>query len=208
MKFQQTRCGPTSWRADVAAALWRLNCSWQHIAFVLGGVTRQRVFQLLTSAGIDVRTEQAMRRAYLVPAAVQAAIREGHITHKAIRAYLRAAGIRRVTEERITEGLRAHGYVYGMPPAPGPDYLHCPRCGWLPQTAFHPKYQRERMSGRMCRACNTATARDWRSPGDPLHPRLNAARGEPLTETLGCRLSPEFAEWMMGFPVGWTDVSE
>lgn len=39
------------------------------------------------------------------------------------------------------------------------------------------------------------------------HPRLKASRGEPLTETLGCRLSPELAEWMMGFPVGWTDVS-
>jgi hypothetical protein len=30
----------------------------------------------------------------------------------------------------------------------------------------------------------------------------------PLNETLGCRLSPELCEWMMGFPVGYTDVSE
>lgn len=59
-----------------------------------------------------------------------------------------------------------------------------------------------------CSTLPTVTARDWRSPGNPLHPRLNAPRGEPLTETLGCRLSPEFTEWMMGFPVGWTAVNE
>jgi DNA (cytosine-5)-methyltransferase 1 len=35
---------------------------------------------------------------------------------------------------------------------------------------------------------------------------IGRLRGEPLTETLGSRLSPEFCEWMMGFPVGWTDV--
>lgn len=59
-----------------------------------------------------------------------------------------------------------------------------------------------------CSLLPTVTSRDWRSPGRSDHPRLKASRGEPLTETLGCRLSPEFCEWMMGFPVGWTDVSE
>lgn len=59
-----------------------------------------------------------------------------------------------------------------------------------------------------CSGLPTLTARDWRSPGSPNHPRLFASRGEPLTETLGCRLSPEFCEWLMGFPAGWTDVGE
>jgi hypothetical protein len=36
---------------------------------------------------------------------------------------------------------------------------------------------------------------------------LKRANGLPLNETLGCRLSPELCEWMMGFPVGYTDVS-
>jgi len=54
----------------------------------------------------------------------------------------------------------------------------------------------------------TVTARDYRSPGDPQHERLQKARGLPLPEELGARISPEFAEWMMGFPEGWTDVSE
>lgn len=59
-----------------------------------------------------------------------------------------------------------------------------------------------------CSGLPTLTARDWRSPGSASHARLQSPRGEPLTETLDCRLSPEFAEWMMGFPRGWTDVSE
>lgn len=59
-----------------------------------------------------------------------------------------------------------------------------------------------------CSLLPTVTARDWRSPGSSDHARLQASRGEPLTETIGCRLSPEFCEWMMGFPVGFTDVSE
>lgn len=59
----------------------------------------------------------------------------------------------------------------------------------------------------VCSGLPTVTSRDWRSPGSPNHPRLNASRGEPLTETLGCRLSPALCEWMMGFPAGWTDVT-
>jgi hypothetical protein len=58
-----------------------------------------------------------------------------------------------------------------------------------------------------CSLLPTLTARDWRSPGRPDHPRLSHKRGEPLPETFGCRLSPEFCEWLMGFPAGWTDVS-
>lgn len=59
-----------------------------------------------------------------------------------------------------------------------------------------------------CSLLPTLTARDWKPPGRPDHPRLSASRGEPLPETLGCRLSVQFCEWMMGFPVNWTDVSE
>lgn len=63
------------------------------------------------------------------------------------------------------------------------------------------------IAGKDCSGLPTLTSRDWRSPGCPTHRRLSASRGEPLTETLGCRLSPDFCEWVMGFPEGWTDVS-
>lgn len=64
-----------------------------------------------------------------------------------------------------------------------------------------------RIYGGECSLLPTLTARDWRSPGRTDHPRLQASRGLPLNETLGCNLSAEFCEWIMGIPIGWTDVS-
>lgn len=55
-----------------------------------------------------------------------------------------------------------------------------------------------------CSGLPTIVKRDHRSPGKADHPRLSASRGEPLPETIGLRLSPEFAEWMAGLPIGWT----
>lgn len=52
----------------------------------------------------------------------------------------------------------------------------------------------------------TPTARDWRSPGDPAHPRLNGSRGLPLPEDLGSQVHPELLESLMGFPIGWTEL--
>lgn len=52
----------------------------------------------------------------------------------------------------------------------------------------------------------TVTARDWRSPGRPDHPRLIGQRGLPLPEDLGSQLHPELAECLMGFPIGWTEL--
>lgn len=52
----------------------------------------------------------------------------------------------------------------------------------------------------------TVTARDWRAPGLPDHPRLKHARGLPLPEELGFKPSPQLCEWMMGFPIGWTEL--
>ncbi len=46
-------------------------------------------------------------------------------------------------------------------------------------------------------------AKRW--PGSPDHPRLQRSRGLRLQEELGARPAPEIVEWMMGFPVGWTD---
>lgn len=53
----------------------------------------------------------------------------------------------------------------------------------------------------VCSLLPTVTARDWRSPGPDNHPRLLMSRGQPLTEELGCRVTPELCEWLMGFPI-------
>lgn len=62
-----------------------------------------------------------------------------------------------------------------------------------------------RISAGECSFLPTVVCRDWRSPGRPSHPRLNGTRGQPLPETLGTRLHPEVCEWLMGFPVGYTE---
>lgn len=45
-----------------------------------------------------------------------------------------------------------------------------------------------------------------RWPGSPDHPRLQRSRGLRLQEELGVRPGPEIVEWMMGFPIGWSDL--
>lgn len=42
--------------------------------------------------------------------------------------------------------------------------------------------------------------------GSESHPRLSRARGLRLQEELGVRPGPAIVEWMMGFPIGWTDL--
>ena len=64
------------------------------------------------------------------------------------------------------------------------------------------------ISENECSLLPTVTARDWRSPGRQDHPRLLKTKGLPLPEVIGTRLTPEFCEWMMGFPEGWSERSE
>lgn len=56
-----------------------------------------------------------------------------------------------------------------------------------------------------CGYLPTVVARDHRSPGSPNHPRFSQTRGHPLPETIGLRLSADFARWMMGFPPEWLE---
>lgn len=53
----------------------------------------------------------------------------------------------------------------------------------------------------------TLSARDYRYPNaKPFSERGGAKKGEQLPNALGGPLSAEFAEWMMGFPPGWTEL--
>lgn len=54
-----------------------------------------------------------------------------------------------------------------------------------------------------CGLLPTVVARDFRSPGDPSHPRRFATRGQPLPETFSSPVPAELARWMMGFPQEW-----
>lgn len=52
----------------------------------------------------------------------------------------------------------------------------------------------------------TPTSRDWKDVGDLEHTQDHYLLGRRLGKNHGLRLQPAFAEWMMGFPPGWTDL--
>lgn len=55
----------------------------------------------------------------------------------------------------------------------------------------------------------TPTARDWKSgifSPEGKAKRDEHSRGKPLNETIGGQLNPTWVEWLMGWPLGWTDL--
>jgi hypothetical protein len=63
----------------------------------------------------------------------------------------------------------------------------------------------------------TPTARDWKSCR--ASPETHAKNSRPLSEQIGAMegngtqtqpttLNPEWVEWLMGFPIGWTDCED
>gem|GEM_PF-708038 len=54
------------------------------------------------------------------------------------------------------------------------------------------------------RSFATPTARDWRSgkASEATHDK----NSRPLSEQVGGSLNPTWVEWLMGFPLGWTDL--
>jgi hypothetical protein len=61
-------------------------------------------------------------------------------------------------------------------------------------------------SGNPLRIYPTPTARDYRAPGLPEKRQARMEeRAQPLPEVIGGMLNPQWVEWLMGFPIGWTD---
>ena len=53
----------------------------------------------------------------------------------------------------------------------------------------------------------TPASRDYRSPNSkPYSERGGGKKGEQLPNFVGGQLNPEWVEWLMGYPVGWTDL--
>jgi hypothetical protein len=52
----------------------------------------------------------------------------------------------------------------------------------------------------------TPTSRDHKDTGTMENVPVNALLGRELGKNHGMKLQPAFAEWMMGFPEGWTDL--
>ena len=54
----------------------------------------------------------------------------------------------------------------------------------------------------------TPTARDYRYPGKSRLERTGDKAGDPLPQQIGGPLNPTWVEWLMGFPLGWTDLED
>jgi hypothetical protein len=52
----------------------------------------------------------------------------------------------------------------------------------------------------------TPVARDYRSPGQSWLERTGSSQGDPLNTQVGGVLNPTWVEWLMGWPLGWTDL--
>jgi hypothetical protein len=50
----------------------------------------------------------------------------------------------------------------------------------------------------------TLCARDFRYPGRSRMERTGGKQGEVLPQAVGGPLNPDWCEWFMGFPIGWT----
>lgn len=53
----------------------------------------------------------------------------------------------------------------------------------------------------------TPASRDWRAPNKkPYSERGGGKKGEQLPNAIGGLLNPNWVEWLMGWPIGWTDL--
>lgn len=52
----------------------------------------------------------------------------------------------------------------------------------------------------------TPCARDFRHPGRSRLERTGSKSGDPLPQQIGGPLNPTWVEWLMGWPLGWTDL--
>ena len=53
----------------------------------------------------------------------------------------------------------------------------------------------------------TPQSRDWRSPAGKLDRWNNPDRSRNLNDQIGGQLNPNWVEWLMGWPIGWTDLN-
>tara|TARA_Y100000593_G_C4064894_1_gene216236 strand:+ start:173 stop:505 length:333 start_codon:yes stop_codon:yes gene_type:complete len=51
----------------------------------------------------------------------------------------------------------------------------------------------------------TPTSRDWRSGKGA---RERPGHSQQIPEMIGGQLNPQWVEWLMGFPAGWTDLED
>jgi hypothetical protein len=104
-------------------------------------------------------------------------------------------------------GLMLDGTCY---PQPSAARINCESASGLLPTllASNTKAVHMRSNGREPRSyLPTLCARDYRYPGKSRMERTGGKQGEVLPQAVGGPLNPDWCEWFMGFPIGWTASS-
>jgi hypothetical protein len=87
--------------------------------------------------------------------------------------------------------------------------LHTPKASDAIGTCGDPKRQRDlRADMKIISMLPTCTSRDHKDTGNMENVPVNALLGRELGKNHGLKLQPAFAEWMQGFPIGWTDLED
>jgi hypothetical protein len=74
-------------------------------------------------------------------------------------------------------------------------------------TSFRPGRKNSDYLSRQISMLPTPTPRDHKDTGTMENVPVNALLGRELGKNHGMKLQPAFAEWMMGFPEGWTALN-
>jgi len=98
---------------------------------------------------------------------------------------------------------KAQGKVPAMWPTPTTQ--DNPQIKGEGKAAAHPK--RGTTLGGAARAWPTPAARDYRHPNAKTYEeRGGGSKGEQLPNAVGGALNPTWVEWLMGWPLEWTDL--
>jgi hypothetical protein len=102
-------------------------------------------------------------------------------------------------------GMMRHGVLFRLRPAEHPIKENESGLWLSTPTASMTKRSEKFREGRLPtpQEFATPTARDWKDNGKS--PAELARNSETLASQAGGKLNPNWVEWLMGWPVGWTD---
>lgn len=86
-----------------------------------------------------------------------------------------------------------------------PQLIHITAAGLPKHVAPNGEKSQMRLS-QAVKMWPTPCARDYRHPGKSRLERTGSKAGEVLPQIVGGPLNPPWVEWLMGWPLGWTDL--
>lgn len=113
-----------------------------------------------------------------------------------------------------SDGSRGGTVTPNMTGASLPQYINTLERMW-PTPTVHGNHNVKGMTKNSGDGLETAVkryptpcARDWRSGKGKTQAERDRTAGPSLPEAIGGQLNPMWVEWLMGFPIGWTDLKD